>query len=259
MKIAIMGAGAFGTALGGVLASKGFDLDYYDSVLEHKRLRDVIHGAKITILAVPSEAAPYLLPYLPKDIPLVVATKGLLRDEYFAPFLNYSIISGPGYADDIKAGRPVKLTATDNWVIDLFTTSYLSFDKTQDKRGVLMCGSLKNVYAILAGFRNLKPGTAEHNLFLAAATNEMKSILSENGAKPETVDLACGKGDLEITCGLPSRNYDFGQKLRNNPHYQTTKTVEGISTLKKICRGEIKVPEDTKFLRELIRLEATWG
>ena len=31
MKIAILGAGAFGTALGGILANKGYDVDYYDS------------------------------------------------------------------------------------------------------------------------------------------------------------------------------------------------------------------------------------
>ena len=34
MKIAILGAGAFGTALGGILADKGYDIDYYDSRVE---------------------------------------------------------------------------------------------------------------------------------------------------------------------------------------------------------------------------------
>ena len=34
MKIAILGAGAFGTALGGILADNGYDIDYYDPKIE---------------------------------------------------------------------------------------------------------------------------------------------------------------------------------------------------------------------------------
>ena len=30
MKIAVLGAGAFGTALGGILADNGYDVDFYD-------------------------------------------------------------------------------------------------------------------------------------------------------------------------------------------------------------------------------------
>ena len=42
MKIAILGAGAFGTALGGILANKGLDIDYYDSKFEREKLSDVL-------------------------------------------------------------------------------------------------------------------------------------------------------------------------------------------------------------------------
>ena len=89
MKIAILGAGAFGTALGGILADKGYDIDYYDSKVEKERLSDVLSGAKTIVLAVPSAAAPFLLPYLPKNIPLIVATKGLLSDSYFKDFKHF--------------------------------------------------------------------------------------------------------------------------------------------------------------------------
>ena len=63
MKIAVLGAGAFGTALGGILADKGYDIDYYDSRLEREKLSDVLADAKYIVLCVPSKAAPYLLPY----------------------------------------------------------------------------------------------------------------------------------------------------------------------------------------------------
>lgn len=259
MKIAVLGAGAFGTALGGILANKGYDIDYYDSTLERERLSDVLSGVKYVVLCVPSKAAPYLLPYLPKNKPLIVATKGILSDKVFTDFKDYMVLSGPGFADDIKAAKKTMLTATDSRIVDLFGTDYLSFDTTEDKRGVLMCGALKNVYAIMAGLKNLEPGTTEHKKYLSDVASEMKEILVMNGAKAETVDLVCGKGDLKITCANPSRNYEFGCKLRKNPDYQPEKTVEGVSALKRIKRGEITVPDNVVILKELIARSNKWA
>lgn len=259
MKIAVLGAGAFGTALGGILANKGYDIDYYDSRLEREKLSDVLADAKYIVLCVPSKAAPYLLPYLPKNKPLIVATKGILSDKVFADFKDFMVLSGPGFADDIKAAKKTKLTATDGRIIELFGTDYLTFDKTNDKRGVLMCGALKNVYAILAGLEKLEPNTEEHARFLTEVSEEMKALLPANSAQPETVDLVCGKGDLRITCAYPSRNYEFGRILRKNPDAEPEKTVEGISTLKRIKRGEIIVPAEAIKLKELIARSDKWA
>ena len=87
----------------------------------------------------------------------------------------------------------------------------------------------------------------------------MKLILKANGAEPETVDLVCGKGDLKITCAYPSRNFEFGDKLKDNPDYQPEKTVEGISALKKIKRGEIVIPENVSLLLNLIERSDKWA
>lgn len=252
MKIAILGAGAFGTALGGVLAEKGYDIDYYDPKLEQERLEDVVERAEVIVLAAPSKAVPHLLPHLPKNKPLIVATKGLLGDKMFANFEDLMVISGPGFAEDIKAGKNTRLTATDNRAIDMFTTDYLTFDLTDDKNGVLLCGSLKNVYAILAGILGLKRETAEWMKFIGDTSVEMKKILKLNRAKLNTVDLACGIGDLKLTCGYPSRNYEYGDILRKNPEYEPTNTVEGLTALRKIKRGEIQIPEDAVILKDLL-------
>ena len=259
MKIAVLGAGAFGTALGGILANKGYDIDYYDSRLEKEKLSDVVTDAKYVVLCVPSKAAPFVLPYLPKNKPLIVATKGILSDKAFDDFKDYMVLSGPGFADDIKAAKKTKLTATDDRIIELFETNYLTFDKTDDKRGVLMCGALKNVYAILAGLEGLEPNTEEHAKFLTEVSEEMKALLSANGAQPETVDLVCGKGDLKITCAYPSRNYEFGRILRKNPDAEPEKTVEGISALKRIKRGEIIVPAEAVKLKDLMSRSDKWA
>jgi glycerol-3-phosphate dehydrogenase (NAD(P)+) len=259
MKIAILGAGAFGTALGGILAEKGYDIDYYDSRNSGDTLADTLVDSKAIVLAVPSKAAPYVLPKLPKEVPLIVATKGILSSEMFDEFKDYMILSGPGFADDIKAQKKTILTATDERVVEMFGTDYLSFDRTDDKRGVLMCGALKNVYAVMAGLLNLKEGTSEHGKYLKDVAIEMKSILNENGASGDTVDLVCGKGDLKITCNYPSRNYEFGQILRKNPKAEPEKTVEGISALKRIKRGEIRVPDDAIILKDLIKRSDEWA
>ena len=259
MKVAILGAGAFGTALGGVLAGKGYDIDYYDSRVEQERLTDVLDGARVVILCVPSKAAPFVLPHLPKNKPLIVATKGILSDTAFRGFEDWMVLSGPGYASDIKTGKSTHLTATDQRVVEMFSTEYLDFDQTEDAKGVLMCGALKNVYAIMAGMQDLKPGTEAHEKYLKDAADEMRKLLKANGAVSKTVDLNCGIGDLRITCYYPSRNYEFGQKLRENPDYRPEKTVEGVSALKRIKRGEITVPEDVEILHQLIEKSKKWA
>lgn len=259
MKIAILGAGAFGTALGGILAEKGYDIDYYDSKVEKERLSDVLSGTKMMLLAIPSKSIPYLLPYLPKNKPLIVATKGILSGRTFADFEDYMVLSGPGFADDIKAHKNTILTATDVRVIEMFSCGYMSFDYTDDENGVLMCGALKNVYAILAGKLDLKRGSEEWENFVWNAAGEMKLILEANNARSETVDLSCGIGDLRLTCDYPSRNYEFGQKIRLNPDYQPEKTVEGVTALKKIKNNELVVPEAAKIIRGLMAESKKWA
>ncbi|MBQ3280318.1 hypothetical protein IJG92_01540 [Candidatus Saccharibacteria bacterium] len=258
MKIAILGAGAFGTALGGILADKGYDIDYYDSKVEKENLSKVLSDSKYIVLAIPSMAAPYLLPHLPTDKPLIIATKGFLDNHNFRDFKDYMVLSGPGFAADIKDKKETHLTATDQRVVELFSTDYLTFDFTDDKNGVLMCGALKNIYAIYAGYLNLKPGSLEHEKYLTEVAEEMQALLLANDADPATVKLACGIGDLRLTCDYPSRNYEFGQILRDNPRALPEKTVEGLTALSKVKRGDIEVPDTALKLRELMLLSNDW-
>lgn len=259
MKVAIIGAGAYGVALGGVLAEKGHAVAYYDKYKNNAKLQDVLSGAEYIILCVPSDVAGEVLTELPKNVPLIVATKGFLNDDIFADFDDYMVLSGPGFAEDISAHKSTLLTATDERIVKLFTTEYLDFDATTDTRGVLMCGALKNIYAILAGMNNLQPGTDLHEKYLAQVADEMRAILAANGADAATVDLACGVGDLRLTCAMPSRNYEFGQMLRGNSDILPEKTVEGATALKRIKNGEIVVPVDAAELKKLISESTKWA
>lgn len=126
-----------------------------------------------------------------------------------------------------------------------------------------MCGALKNVYAIMAGYLNLEKKSREWRDYIKAVKNEMYIILELNGARADTFNLACGQGDLELTCGLPSRNFEYGLKLRKNHNYQPEKTVEGLSTIKKIRHGAIKIPDEAVILKRIIniseKLEKSWN
>ena len=241
------------------MANNGYDIDYYDTRIEKERLSDVKSGSKYILLVVPSAAVPHVLPYLPTNIPLIVATKGILSSKTFAKFEDFMVLSGPGFANDIKDRKETFLTATDKRISELFKADHLKFDYTDDENGVLMCGALKNVYAIYAGLLGLKKGSSKWELYIAAACTEMQSILKENEAKATTVDLVCGIGDLKLTCAYPSRNYEFGDKLRKDPEYKPEKTVEGVSALKRIKRGEIKVPKSATILKELIKVSDKWA
>ena len=254
MKIAIIGAGVYGTALGGVLVERGYEVDYYDPFVYDKTLAEVLDGAEMVLLVAPSGAVPELVPELPSDLPLIVATKGLLTGRVFEGFTDVMVLSGPGFADDIKAHKLTYLTVTDKRLEEMFGVDYLQFDETADKLGVLMCGALKNVYAILAGYLDLEKGTPEWTEFIDAVVQEMGMVLAMNGAEAKTAELYCGRGDLMLTCDSPSRNYEFGQMSRKIQGYVTKKTVEGLAALRRIRAGEIVVPEDAKFLRQLMEI-----
>ncbi|MBR5046206.1 hypothetical protein IKX73_01065 [Candidatus Saccharibacteria bacterium] len=258
MNIVIIGAGAFGTALGQILVENGHSVKYYDPFLLKNSLQDTLQDAELVVLAVPSAAVDETLPKLPKDVPLVVTTKGILNYEIFKNFKDVMVLSGPGFADDIKAHKHTFLTISDKRLDKLFGTDYITFDYSDDPKGMLLCGALKNVYAILAGLSGFEPDSFEYNDYLTHATREMYDLLKANGADPETVWLACGKSDLILTCSPPSRNFEFGQKIRKNPNSRPEKTVEGFTILKKIRAGELIVPDSAKLLKGLVERSAKW-
>lgn len=234
MKITMFGAGAFGTALGTILEGNGHQVEYYDPAkYPDKSLTSAIEGSELNILAVPSSAAPKLMLFLPHNIPLICASKGFLTMASFKPWgTNFAIISGGAFAADLNNQQPSVLTATSPLIEDLFKAPWLSFDETNDNTGVLLCGTLKNIYAIGAGYWGLKYGTPDFDDYINSVLGEMRTIVAANGGRPETVNLSCGLRDLVITCASEtSRNYDFGKKLKADPDFG-----------KKILSGQVKAP-----------------
>ncbi len=247
-KVAILGAGVYGTALGGILAENGYDVDYYDPLKEKERLKDVVSNSFAVVLSLPSSSALHLLPHLQKGIYLIVASKGFLSEKPFNEFPSWGIISGAGFAKDFKSNHSIQLTVTDHKISDMFYAPNLSFDYTSDKKGVLLCGALKNVYALIAGKSNLKPDSKSLQNFIWSASNEMGMILKSNGAKLKTIRLSCGIKDLILTCSPDSRNYSYGLSSQKGFKNAPSETVESMSTIRRILRHEILIPDSAKIL-----------
>ena len=146
---------------------------------------------------------------------------------------------------------------TDERLKEMFGVGYITFDYTRDVKGVLMCGALKNVYAILAGYFGLLPGADGYEKFIMEVVEEMQALLVANGADPEVVKLYCGIGDLRLTCDMPSRNYQYGMRLKTGDGAQSEGTVEGLSALRLIRSGVITVPKMAVKLKELMKI--IWG
>jgi glycerol-3-phosphate dehydrogenase (NAD(P)+) len=146
-SVAVIGAGAWGTALAGVAARAGRDVVLCarnaDSANQIAATRanpklpgakldaaiavtaDIAHAATadIILIATPAqhlrEAVAALAPHLAKAKPLIACAKGIERGTHqfmteviaaTAPDATPAILSGPGFADDVARGLPTAVT-----------------------------------------------------------------------------------------------------------------------------------------------------
>ncbi len=146
-SVAVIGAGAWGTALASVAARAGRDVTLYardaahaahiDSARENPRLPGIalVPGIAVTndlattaradiiLIATPAQhvrgAVTQLAPHLRKATPVVACAKGIERGTHkfmteviaaAAPHAIPAILSGPSFADDVARGLPTAVT-----------------------------------------------------------------------------------------------------------------------------------------------------
>ncbi len=138
------------------------------------------------------------------------------------PGLNCGTLTGPTNAAEVARGLPAAMVMAavrvDEFVPKVQTAmsgATLRIYTSDDLAGAEFGASLKNVYAIAAGFCDgLKLGDNAKASLITRALAEMVRVGESLGAARETFYGLSGFGDLVATChGGWSRNREFGEKI----------------------------------------------
>ena len=202
------------------------------------------------------------------DTILCIASKGIEKDTNLFPHEvlnsiiktnNIAILSGPTFAIDLAKNSPSGLVCASTSINiyksikNCLESNTLKISYTNDLIGTEICGSIKNVMAILSGLlEGIKISETTKALFLTEALNETSNFIETMNGNKETSYTLAGLGDLILTCtSKKSRNYTLGtliatENKSNIDNYILNNTVEGYYTLiainEIIKKKEISVP-----------------
>ncbi len=252
-NIAVVGAGAWGTALAVQAARAGNDVTLWArdparsqaiaASRENPRLAghllpgavqivDVLPAAiDAVLLAVPMQHLRGVLQRLPLPAaPVVVCVKGVEATTLRLPLevvaelcgsVTAAVLTGPNFAHEIAAGLPAAavIAATDaalrDTIIALLATPAFRLYGNGDPIGAQVGGAAKNVIAIAAG-AVIGAGLGENAraALITRGLAELSRLAVALGGRAETVMGLSGLGDLLLTCtGPASRNYSLGLAL----------------------------------------------
>ena len=228
MRLAVLGAGAWGTALAHVARSAGHEVHVW---CRAEPALEPLRGSEAAILAVPAQGVRKVLSGLKtivtNSIPLIIAAKGieqgsgLFMNEVVAELLPEAqpmVLSGPSFAADVMKGLPTavvlaaaELSAARRWAEALSVPAFRIY-ASDDVKGVEIGGALKNVLAIACGISDGRGlGDSARAALTTRGFAELTRFAARLGAKPETLMGLSGLGDLLLTCSSrQSRNYSFG-------------------------------------------------
>ena len=258
MKITFLGAGVFGSALAKIAEENGHEVRFYDPYkYPDNTLHDATNGSDLNIFTAPSSAATEILSDLDKETPLICASKGFLSLKPFTDFKDFSALGGAGFAEQIETieqTNTVTFTTSSETAETIFSTENIKIEYTKDTLGIMLCGALKNVFAIGAGLYGEAESNAAPMSYLESAISEMQQILNANHADPNTLRLSCGAADLVLSCSNKSRNFRFGQSLKNG-NFNSEETVEGLSVIQSIKNyPEFIVPDSAHLFSDIIKI-----
>ncbi|PON64365.1 Glycerol-3-phosphate dehydrogenase, NAD-dependent [Parasponia andersonii] len=167
--------------------------------------------------------------------------------------LNCCVLMGANIANEIAVekfseatvGYRVDRDIAEKWV-QLFSTPFFIVTAVQDVEGVELCGTLKNVVAIAAGFVDgLEMGNNTKAAIMRIGLREMKAFskLLFSSVKDTTFFESCGVADLITTC-LGGRNRKVAEAFAKNGGKRSFDELEaemlqgqklqGVSTAKEV-------------------------
>lgn len=255
-KIAVIGAGAWGTTLALLAKANGHQVCLW-SRQSSASLADVLVDVDIVVSAVSMKGVRPVVEQIrsfafSKQVIFVTATKGLDPSttctpsqiwQAAFPFNPVVVLAGPNLSKEIQAGLPAATVvgssdlAAAKIVQTVFNSNRFRVYTNDDWLGVELGGTLKNVMAIAAGACDgLRLGTNAKAALVTRGLAEIIRIGNHWGAKTDTFYGLSGLGDLLATCNSPlSRNYQVGYELaigKKLPEILSNLegTAEGVNT-----------------------------
>ncbi|HUA95581.1 MAG TPA: NAD(P)H-dependent glycerol-3-phosphate dehydrogenase [Acidimicrobiales bacterium] len=258
-RVAVIGAGSWGTTVAALAARRaptalwarrpelaeeitrhhrntGYlpGVDLPDSLQSSASLAEVVAGADLIVMAVPSHGFRPVLralgPQLAPRTPVLSLAKGLERGSHRRmteviceelPGHVAGVLSGPNLAREIAAGQPAATVvamadeATATSVQQLLITDAFRVYTNPDVVGCEVAGATKNVLAIAAGMASgFGLGDSSLAALITRGLAELGRLVVAMGGERMTVAGLAGVGDLVATCtsGL-SRNRRVGVEL----------------------------------------------
>jgi glycerol-3-phosphate dehydrogenase (NAD(P)+) len=297
--IAIIGAGGWGTALAITMARAEREVRLWayesylvetiiatrenpiylpsarvpESVLVSNSMKDVLSGAPIVIIAVPSHVyrsvVSEMKPLLNSGMYFVSAAKGiengtLMRmSEVVVDVLKpafkpqVAAISGPTFAPEVARGEPTALVvASPDERLRLSLQKELSAPRfrlytNSDLIGVEIGAAVKNIIAIAAGVVDgLGLGSNTTAALITRGLAEIMRLVDACGGHRKTLSGLAGLGDLVLTSyGSLSRNRRVGVALGQGKHID-----EIISNMRMVAEG-VKTAKSTVALARKLNVE----
>lgn len=282
MKVGVIGAGAWGTALAVVSARGGADvvLWSYDGVLKEfdgvqipenltltREMADMA-GMDAWLVVTPAAffretmrgAAAYY-----RGQPVIVCTKGAepssgdFMSEIIADAMpacrDYAVLSGPQFAAEVARGVPTGSTLAARTDLALQAgraiLNKLYIVPSQDVIGAEICGVGKNAVALICGYNSVAAaGENERAMIFTRAWGEVVQIGLASGAQIQTFLDLCGIGDLFLSAtSETSRNFSGGMAIARGENL--VGTVEGIFALSGLIRRAGRLGVETPILVEM--------
>jgi glycerol-3-phosphate dehydrogenase (NAD(P)+) len=255
LRIAVIGLGAWGSTLAGLLEEQGHGVKGWSRRLGGDPA-DLLVGADLALIATSLAGVQALAPALaaswPDGLPLVSCSKGIDLQQQCTPSqlwlqlradLPLLVLSGPNLASELASGLPAaSVLASRDQALAQNLQRALSSDRLRlytnaDPVGTEVAGALKNVMAIAAGVCDgLKLGANAKASLLCRGLVEMGVVIQGLGGDPASLYGLAGLGDLLATANsVLSRNYRFGLALAEGRScaealQQVGATVEGAHT-----------------------------
>jgi glycerol-3-phosphate dehydrogenase (NAD(P)+) len=188
------------------------------------------------------------------------------------------VLSGPNLAKEISekqltgtviASRSEQLC---DLVQEVMGNSYFRVYSNDDRTGVELAGTLKNIYAILSGIAfGMGFGANSMAMLLTRSLTEMSRYAAAQGANAASYLGLSGVGDLFATCTSPlSRNFQIGLRVGKGMSLKDAfddlgQTAEGVNTVAVVheraeqldismplCRGLYEILHENRPVKEVV-------